>query len=983
MSDANTLLNRAKSALIAHDYALAARIYKNLIMEEPDNVDYKIQLGNLYTRAGKDEQALTIFQQINKIDSENLDVLIAISGIYRRQKKYEESVGILERALVMCRGSRKDRAKISYNLGFTYRQMENYDDAIHCFEEVVEENPSDVLANNHLGAIYALQEKHTKAIEAYNRGLKYDSNHPILQFNIAKSYAAIGEKTKALGFYEGALRSKPGWTEAIEAYSELLLAENKVNEADEVVTQALKINPDDVKMHTAKGNVYNRQSIFEDAETEFKKALDVDESYKNALTGLAHSLENQEKIEEAIETILKAEKLHPADTKILRQSAHIHISAKKLDDAFAKISKLQEIDKNDVDALNLLGQYYICSDDAQKAELCFAQIKKINPDYNEVYRDWGERYIQIGNTEKAEPYLQAAIQKNPKDADAMVSLGELYEKQNLMGKALQFYKKARAADAFNQRSKDASERIMGDDENLDKLDIAGNEKNVDYDALFSGGKIDGDFAELEAKSALPGETSALVESEGAETAAQTEVQPENVEEAGEPAIDEASAGEPSSDETAAEEASNAGPEFTAEGTEVADEEFDFENFGMNKLAEASSGVEDVDSVANLLATDENALDEGNPTDFDELIDDGAPLDEEDSAASDPEYIPLPDGTEYLDDSSSSVEVETPSAAKREITEDSLDKLEEQIKRANEFAEKANYAAESAWQAANRIADAVQAFESTKNIPPEEKIPEPAEAEPEITEPELTENLPPETENAEPETVEPENVEERHDEVAEELTEEETPAESHAEENIEDDSLLDEDLLSEEEKLAESEILDDNELEGEDELFDDEIMEEEQMNEEYEETRAEKEAPKLDDVTLRRAIDMLPSIIAAIEDRSVIYRFRAFLSMFKTLREMLEYLPPEQRREFMTSRNRLLLDYVISKLSGKPGLYATTKALLRSGLIHENPENKPSEKEGIELVKEVLADLRELSEGLEDETLREVLNAEADSLEKNI
>ena len=184
MSDANTLLNRAKSALIAHDYALAARIYKNLIMEEPDNVDYKIQLGNLYTKAGKDDQALTIFQQINKNNSENLDVLIAISGIYRRQKKYEESVGILERALVMCKGSPKDRAKISYNLGFTYRQMGNYDDAILCFEEVVEENPSDVLANNHLGAIYALQEKHTKAIEAYNRGLKFDSYHPILQFNI-------------------------------------------------------------------------------------------------------------------------------------------------------------------------------------------------------------------------------------------------------------------------------------------------------------------------------------------------------------------------------------------------------------------------------------------------------------------------------------------------------------------------------------------------------------------------------------------------------------------------------------------------------------------------------------------------------------------------------------------------------------------------------------------------------------------------------
>ena len=38
MSDANTMLARAKSALIARDYVLAAKIYKNLILEEPFNV---------------------------------------------------------------------------------------------------------------------------------------------------------------------------------------------------------------------------------------------------------------------------------------------------------------------------------------------------------------------------------------------------------------------------------------------------------------------------------------------------------------------------------------------------------------------------------------------------------------------------------------------------------------------------------------------------------------------------------------------------------------------------------------------------------------------------------------------------------------------------------------------------------------------------------------------------------------------------------
>ena len=265
--------------------------------------------------------------------------------------------------------------------------------------------------------------------------------------------------------------------------------------------------------------------------------------------------------------------------------------------------------------------------------------------------------------------------------------------------------------------------------------------------------------------------------------------------------------------------------------------------------------------------------------------------------------------------------------------------------------------------------------------PEEEVEEPAEveerAEEEMSDDELNES----------EELADSDLLAEDDLAANELLTEDDIAEAETE----DDDFLDDipDYLQEDDKetVAESEETEENSIEDVTENNDFEeserLLEDEPMEDNMEETASEKEAPKIDDLTLRRAIDMLPSIIAAIEDRSVIYRFRAFLSMFKTLREMLEYLPPEQRHEFMTSRNRLLLDYVISKLSGKPGLYATTKALLRSGLIHENPENKPSEKDGIELVKEVLGDLRELSEHLEDETLREVLNNEADTLEQSI
>ena len=970
MSDSVTMLERAKSALLARDYSLAAKIYKNLILEDPENIDYKMQLGNLYVKAGKDDQALTIFKQIEKTDNENVDALIAVAGIYRRQKKYDESVAFLEQALVVCEANPKSRAKISYNLGFTYRQMGNYDDAIKCFEEVVEDNPSDVLANNHLGAIYAFKGNHDKAIEAYNRGLKYDANHPILQFNIAKSYAELGENTKALSFYEGALRARPGWTEAIEAYADLLLVENRVAEADNAVTQALDLYPEDVRMLTAKGNVYNRQSIFDNAESQYKKALDIDENYKNALTGLASSLESQEKYEEAVETISRAEKLNPNDLRIMKQAAHIQISAKNLETAYEKILKLQNATKNDIQTINLLGQYYIAKDDNAKAEECFADIKKLNPDYNEVYRDWAERFIQKGDDKRAEPYLHAAIQKNPDDAMAMIHLGKLYERQNQIGKALQFYKKASHADEYNNLSKISSERILGSDEKLANLDAEGLlPSSIDYDSIFSGGKIDSQSSpveegekEAEDSESLPADLNSaipddLISDSGEISLAENDAQ-----------FEDGSDYEADASEILADSAKN-------------DEDFEFDQFGMEKLADSDSDADSVGSVASLLETDENAMGNDSLVDFEELIDDGAPIDEED--ALEPAFEPLPDGTEYIEESapsnqhsvshehySENSEFESPRAQKHEISDESLDKLEEQIKRAAELAEKANFAAESAWQAASQAADAAQAAEEAKKLP--------YEAMP-VQETEQDEAAPASETDSEDEDFLEDFPDYLQEEEQEKLAESEETEENNSIEEVQERA----DEVEESEEPDADEALEESPAEAGEEDEAVELPEERKTEELMEDTAGETEAPKIDDLTLRRAIDMLPSIIAAIEDRSVIYRFRSFLSMFKTLREMLEYLPEEQRHEFMTSRNRLLLDYVISKLSGKPGLFATTKALIRSGLIHENPENKPSEKDGIELVKEVLGNLRELTESLEDDSLRQVLKAEADSLEGKI
>ena len=834
MSDKNILLQRAQSAVIAHDYDSATRIYKTLISENPDDKSLQIQLGNLYVKSGKDERALPLFNDIIKDDPKNSDILIAIGGIYRRQKKFDESVAILEQALSLDKGNPDTQATISYNLGFTYRQMGKLDEAISCFEDVVYQHPDDVLAYNHLGAIYALQKKHEKAISAYQKGLKTDPNHPVILLNLAKSYEAVNERQKALSSYEAALRSKPGWIEAIDAYSDLLLSADKVKEADDVVSNAIKINPEDVKMHTKMGHVYNRQSIFNSAEEEFKKALTIDDEFTPALTGMAFSQEKLGNSEEAVTTIQRAVKLNPEDSDILKQSAQILITAGNFSEAYEKLESLSKENPDDAQTVNLLGQYYICTGENKKLEECADKLEKIDPAYKDYLKDWGRRFGQVGDEKTSEEYFKTAIQEIPDDAESKISLALLYEKQGNTKEAFDLFRRAMHDDAHNVISRGKVEKLK-EIEETKAAELTGDVPAVDGAVSAP----EGGAAPASAK------TEKVEESDEGGTSAQMDAPSEDGVDSG------------------------------------------LEPLGMESLTES----EDEKSFDQLLAledSDSDLMDE-----FESLVDDGAPVD----ADSDMDFDVMPDGSEDLDDGLDDGE--------KLLGDNTIDY------------------------------DLFENEDIDGNEPP----------------------LPPEPEKEQAKT---------DDEPPKKLLEDVPPKAPHNpyEDYIALNKLAEKMNQSAEQAALAAKMAADSAERAAQARTAGAVS----VPEPPKETEEEK--------MMKKAVDMLPAIVGAIEDKKMLEKYKASVDMFIKLREMLDYLPPAKRKQFFTSKNRILLDYIIARLSGKPGLLATVNALINSGLVTVQEDVRPSDKIGVELVAQVLSDVRELSMNVKDEYLRDALDSEA-------
>jgi len=434
------ILTRAKSAAIAHDFVTAARMYKELLRDDQSNVDYLKQLGSIYVQAGEDEKAIPYYSQIITFYPHYVDAMNSLGAIYRRLKRYDESIAILQRAL----DEDRQLPAVNYNLGYTYREMGNYQDAIDSFEKVIRVNPDDVLAYNHLGSVYFALKQYEKSVSSYRRGLQIDQNHPILNYNLAKVYEAVKNNNDAVRCYKVALRTRPGWTDAIKDYTNLLMRTDNNKEAADIIQQGIKLYPNNAEMLEILGDIYLNDYDYSSAEKIFKKACSIKPDDVKALVGLSKALEKSDKSEYALDAAMSALELDPENKSAKKQYAQSLLSERDYNGAKEAVDDLYESDegKKDLQVLDLRGQYFICNEEDAKAQECYDTIKRINHHYKDYMVNAANRYAQIGNYEKAEICANEFLVYRPDNIDGYNALGKINYLKEDYDKASEYYKKA-------------------------------------------------------------------------------------------------------------------------------------------------------------------------------------------------------------------------------------------------------------------------------------------------------------------------------------------------------------------------------------------------------------------------------------------------------------------------------------------------------------------------------------------------------------
>jgi len=220
-----------------------AEVYKRLVKDNPDKIDFYYELANAYLYSNKINDALKVYD------------------------KMESIFGVTEEASMQ-------RLTI-------YKSTKDFDKSIAEIQKLIKQFPKEPKYLGMLGELYQSNGMNDKALQAYNDLLKIDASNAYVHLSLADFYRSQKQNDKAFDEIKIAFQSKDldidtkikillSYYDITEKYPELK------NDASELCKILVDVHPDEAKAFAMYGDFLYRDKKNEEARIQYRKAIALD-----------------------------------------------------------------------------------------------------------------------------------------------------------------------------------------------------------------------------------------------------------------------------------------------------------------------------------------------------------------------------------------------------------------------------------------------------------------------------------------------------------------------------------------------------------------------------------------------------------------------------------------------------------------------------------------------------------------------------------
>jgi tetratricopeptide (TPR) repeat protein len=245
--------------------------------------------------------------------------------------------------------------------------------------------PDHALALDTLGEAYSRLKQYSAAIDVYDETPDSSPMRTGADIHIALLLDAVGKPDEALKRLRELTQAHPDNPEAFSALADLLRNKKKYLEAADAYTRVIDIGPADEKglwaVYYFRGISYERAKVWNKAEPDFKKALEIYPEQPLVLNYLGYSWVDQGvHLDEAFKMLRRAVELQPEDGYIVDSLGWAHYRLGHYDEAVKYLERAIELKPGDPTINDHLGDAYWQVGRKLDAQFQWNHARDLNPD---------------------------------------------------------------------------------------------------------------------------------------------------------------------------------------------------------------------------------------------------------------------------------------------------------------------------------------------------------------------------------------------------------------------------------------------------------------------------------------------------------------------------------------------------------------------------------------------------------------------------
>lgn len=255
-SDTDSLLQQARRAEKAGDYASATHAYQQALAVAPENPEILKRFGVLEQTELKFDDSIAHLRQALAIKAEYPEANFYLGVSYFGTGDYGEAIKSFQRELTTA----KPHPRTRYYLAVALESSGRMDDAIAELNRDLAEHPSDA------DALYQLARLHKNAsLQAIERLRAIDADSFQLHTLLGESYAEEKRYPEAIEEYRSALRRNPSAAGIHFSIGVAYWILHDTNKAEPELKEALKENPEDPMTNLYLGDIAVQDRRFDEA----------------------------------------------------------------------------------------------------------------------------------------------------------------------------------------------------------------------------------------------------------------------------------------------------------------------------------------------------------------------------------------------------------------------------------------------------------------------------------------------------------------------------------------------------------------------------------------------------------------------------------------------------------------------------------------------------------------------------------------------